>query len=511
MNVSAGDAEIRERAGRLHDLGVTATDDGRPSLAARRLRRGLALLGWKPDATGQAADPEAAALGWKPDMTGQAVGPEAAALLARMLTSLAHAEAEQGHTGLGMDLLDEAQRWASAGGAADRARPAWSHAPADGAYGRGLRELDIAAPSLVHQDGVELARVLLNRSVIHLMMGRARLAREDARRCARLATAHGHEVLAVKALHNNGYCDLLLGDIPTALARFGEVEQIYRRLIPGFLPVLALDQARALLAARRRGRPYPGRGPGRVPPAAAHAGLRRSGAGPCSVRAAREAFFRGGSVGAAGGGPLPPQAQPGLGPAGDADAPARGAGPDHRARAPARRGRPCLPPRRVRSAGRERDGLHAVGEGADRRRSPGQGGGQGGGARQAAPRRAAQVRLMRHLTEAELAHSRERRGQALRQVRTGLALIHTHRGRLGSLDMQTGVTALGFELAVRGLEAALANGSARLVFDWSERCRAQAFRYPPVRASQDEQTANALAELRHLAQQMHADETTSRP
>ncbi|WP_345578533.1 CHAT domain-containing protein, partial [Nonomuraea rosea] len=116
------------------------------------------------------------------------------------------------------------------------------------------------------------------------------------------------------------------------------------------------------------------------------------------------------------------------------------------------------------------------------------------------------VRLMRHLALAELAGAHGQRGRALRKVRSGLALVHSHRGRLGSLDMLTGVTALGADLAAYGLTTALAGGSARHVFAWSERCRAQAFRYRPPHAPEDEQTAEALAELRQLAQQMHADE-----
>ncbi|MFC7108136.1 CHAT domain-containing protein [Nonomuraea rubra] len=113
---------------------------------------------------------------------------------------------------------------------------------------------------------------------------------------------------------------------------------------------------------------------------------------------------------------------------------------------------------------------------------------------------------MRRLAEAELAGAQGRRGQALRKVREGLALIDSHRGRLGSLDMLTGVAALGADLAAHGLRAALAGGSPRQVFAWSERCRAQAFRFRPTRAPEDERTAEALAELRQLAQQMHADE-----
>lgn len=491
---AAGDADVRERAGRLHGLAVAATDGGRPALAARRLRRGLALLGWGAN--------EAAA-----------VAPGSVALLARMLTSLAHAEAEQGHTGLGMDLLDEAQRWAPP------AELPIVHAQRGlmylrtGQMAKALRELDVAAPLLVHQDGVELARVLLNRSVIHLAMGRIGLAREDARRSARLATSHGHEVIAVKALHNNGYCDLLLGDIPTALTKFGEVERTYGRLVPGFLPVLALDQARALLAAgladeagRTLDRVFDGFRRQRLVQDCAEAELARAQA---ALNAAR---FPEARVWAR-----------------------RAEGRFRRRRSQSWVLRAVLMRLRAelaqtaapRSLARRADDLAArlaeaglpvesemagllsvraliaaghLARAVARAESLGR------------PRRDAplEVRLTRRLTEAELAHASGRRGQALEQARAGLALIHTHRGRLGSLDMRTGVTALGSELAAAGLEAALANGSARLVFAWSERCRAQAFRFPPIHAPEDERTAEALAELRHLAQQMHADDTAAR-
>ncbi|MEV5504132.1 hypothetical protein AB0M50_52895, partial [Nonomuraea fuscirosea] len=219
--------ELRERVERLHRLSVEATDDGRPALAARRLRQGLRLLGWDTATT-----PEEHHDG----------------LLARLLTSLAHAEAEQGRTMLGMELLDEAQRRAPDGEEAIvHAQRGLLHLRL-GSNAEALRELDIAAPRLLGGDPVELARVLLNRSVIRLMTGSVRQARDDARRSAQLAQAHGHPVIAAKALHNDGYCDLLLGDVPAALGVFARVEELYRDLNPGFLPVLALDRARALLA-----------------------------------------------------------------------------------------------------------------------------------------------------------------------------------------------------------------------------------------------------------------------
>ncbi|WP_433518090.1 CHAT domain-containing protein [Nonomuraea sp. CA-143628] len=428
-----------------------------------------------------------------------------------------------------------------------------------------LEQLDLAVPRLVR--GVELARVLLNRSVIHLMTGKVRLARADARRSAELARSYGHEVIEAKALHNDGYCDLLLGDIPTALTVFGEVERAYRRVNPGFLPVLALDQARALLAAGladEAGRTLDGALDGfrkqrlmqdyaeaelARAQAALHAGrfteartwarhaedrFRRRRSPAWALRAElmrlRAEFAdppRPGPSGAldqaAGSG-----ARGALGrKAGESGAVARkawelaarcaelglrdesematllavralvAAGNLTEADSLANRAAPSAVPPAVSAA------PPAVRRGADSRAAP--------PAKRLSSRAAPlEVRLMRRLADAELASARGLRGQALRRVRSGLALVHEHRGRLGSLDMQTGVTALGSDLAAAGLVAALANGSARLVFEWSERCRAQAFRFPPIRPQHDEQTAEALAELRHLAQRLHAGEAAAR-
>ncbi len=50
-------------------------------------------------------------------------------------------------------------------------------------------------------------------------------------------------------MHNLGYCELLAGDIPAALQLFNAAADGYRLSAPGNLPVLAMDKARALLAA----------------------------------------------------------------------------------------------------------------------------------------------------------------------------------------------------------------------------------------------------------------------
>ncbi|MGW3342132.1 CHAT domain-containing protein [Nonomuraea rubra] len=558
MRDSGRAGTLREQAERLHRLSVEATDNGRPALAARRLRQALTLLGWTTPAGGTPGDDD---------------------LLARLLTSLAHAEAEQGRSELGMDLLDEAQRRAPAGELAIvHAQRGLMHLRM-GSSTQALRELDIAAPMLqLDGDRVELARVLLNRSVIHIATGRIRQARDDARRSAQLAHTHDHPVLAAKALHNDGYCDLLLGDVPAALSVFARVERLYQDVNPGFLPVLALDRARALLAvgltdeaghtldqaidgfrrqrlmqdyaeaelaraqcaldagrhaeardwARRAETHFRRRGSAAWARRAELMRLRSDlarGTAPRSVArrawdlAARfaeldmpddgemarlvsvRALIAAGHLTAAASTatappptPPPPDASP------YALAPPPGSPP----------GEPSphtpAPASQAPSGETPLDGMltagvgTCIGVGAGPEPAPSS---RAGGRPRGEP---LDVRLMRRLAEAELAGAQGRRGQALRKVREGLALIDSHRGRLGSLDMLTGVAALGADLAAHGLRAALAGGSPRQVFAWSERCRAQAFRFRPTRAPEDERTAEALAELRQLAQQMHADE-----
>jgi hypothetical protein len=88
--------------------------------------------------------------------------------------------------------------------------------------------------------------------------------------------------------------------------------------------------------------------------------------------------------------------------------------------------------------------------------------------------------------------------------------VQARRGRLGSIDLQTGIAAQGAELAAAGLRLALDRGSAPLVFAWLERSRAQAFRARPVRPPADPQVAAALAELRQLGHLLRDAELTGR-
>jgi len=106
------------------------------------------------------------------------------------------------------------------------------------------------------------------------------------------------------------------------------------------------------------------------------------------------------------------------------------------------------------------------------------------------------VRLLHRDVRAEAAAAAGRRGAALGHVRAGLDDLSDWQSSFGSLDLQTNVVGQGIQLAVRGLELAVASRSSRVLFEWSERARMLASRVQPVRAPADPQLAADLAELR---------------
>jgi len=478
---------------RLHRLGVDATAAGRPAVGTRHLRAGLRLLGWT--AAGDAA---------------RATHP---ALAARLLISLAHGEAEQGRTELGLRLLDEAETLVAPQERGVLLQQRGLALLRTGQTEAALGLLDKAIPLLTAAgEAVVLARTLLNRSVVHLGAGRVRLAREDLRECARIAHANGLELLAAKATQNLGYCDLYTGDLPAALEAFEIAGRGYARHGPGILPMLALDKARALLAAG-----LPGEAGRELEDALvlfrqqrlsqdyAEAELTRAQAAldAGDFRAARDWARR---------------SERHFGRRGNAAWAALAAlmqlrADFHTTRTPSLAGRARRIADRLRSLKLAPEaevadllavralvaaGRTATAEHHAARVRP-------------APRVTMETRLLRRLTHAERAFAQGRRGMALGHLRTGLAILQEHRSRFGSLDFQTSTAALGSELALAGLDAALDDGSPDLVFAWSERSRAQAFRMRPVRAAADPDIAEAVVELRQLSQALRASELGGHP
>jgi hypothetical protein len=469
----------------MHAKGVAATAAARPAAGARLHRGGLRLLGWP----------------------GPLPGAERAGLAARLLVSLAFAESELGRTDLGLELL---------AGAASMVLPADRGVLLQqrglllmrtGRTAEALPLLDAAVPLLSGPEhGPVLVRTLLNRGALHFGSGRIGLAREDLRRCRQLAEDRGAALVVAKAVHNLGVCELLAGDIPAALAAYAEAERGYREAGPGWLPLISRERASVLLAAGlaqeaagelatavvefRRHRlshelaeaelamANSALMAGDLPAArrwaaAAERRFRRRGneAWAALAELTRARAARGTPAARAAAAAELAQRLRKLGLAGDA------------ALADWLSVRALVAGRRVAEAEQRAAELARVPPGAP-----------------------LETRLVHRLAAAELASACGRRGRAFAQLRDGLAVLQQHRCRLGSADLQAGAAALGVELARTGLLAALDDGSPRLVFAWSERARAQAFRVRPVRPPADPELAEVVAELRALRGRLRSAE-----
>jgi tetratricopeptide (TPR) repeat protein len=491
-----------ERALSKHRRGLAAHAAGHPKTAAGHLRAGLAILGPRP------------------------ASPEAAATAARLLISLAHAEAEQGRVEHGLELLERAGPLAAPEDVgvllAQRALFEWRV----GRYHAALPLFDQAVAALAdHPDPIHLVKVLLNRGGLHMAAMRVTAARADLERCERLARAQKAELLADKAVNGLGYCELLAGNIPAALDLLGRAEAGYREHGPGVVPIAQVDRARALMAAGLAHEAADGlrsaieafaqqkltqdladaelalaqalaaagdvAGAGEQARQAELHFRRRgneTGAVLARLSAARADFDRcfvedHGGQGAA---------VPLLLPADVATRAAAGSLARRAARLAVHLdqlglGRDAALARLISVRSQIRAGA------APARVDP--------LLRAAVPHGMAvplETRLSARLARAELAVVRGERGAAYAELRKGLAQLHEYRMAMGSLDLQTGVAALGRELTRTGLSLALASGSVRDVFAWSERSRAQALRIRPVRPPEDPRRAQAVAELRHL-------------
>jgi hypothetical protein len=91
-----------------------------------------------------------------------------------------------------------------------------------------------------------------------------------------------------------------------------------------------------------------------------------------------------------------------------------------------------------------------------------------------------------------------------------MAALHRHRTQFGCLDLQTGASVHGQDLARAALALALAGGSPATIYRWSERVRAQALLVPPVRPPDDPAAAAALEELRQIWHSLRTAELAGR-
>ncbi len=490
----------------MHAAGLASSDNGRPAAAVRQLRAGLRLIG-----------------------SGPAAGDSAfAEIRGRLLISLAWAESERGRVEAGFRLLDEAERHISPAQRPILLAQRGLLLKRSGRNDLALRQYDQAVALLTEQSSpLDLVKVLNNRSLVHLEAGRIRLARADLRRCGQVAVRNGLALHSALSRVNLGCMDVVAGDLPSALRAFAAATADYELLAPGRLASLAVERARALLAAglfteadRELARAVEQAAAQRLSYTRADAAQVRAEAALLAgrpqaaaqwAREARDRFLgRGNARRAAIASLLELRANlaaaAGLGTgAGLATAATTAAVIATGAQALAGR---------LRGLGLPEDARVARLVAARALITAGQ---PGRAARAAArcgrPGRVDRLdtRLLWRLARAELAAAGGRPAESSRHLLAGMAALHRHRTQFGCLDLQTGAAVHGQDLARAGLAAALASRSPAAVYRWSERARAQALLLPTVRPPDDPAAAAALEELRQARHALRARELAGQP
>jgi len=468
----------RERAAELHAAGVAANAQMRPLVAGRHLRAALAAL------AGPGSDDQSTT-----------------ELRGRILVTLALSESERGEVEAGLQLLAEAEpllppaeRGALHGQRGILLRRTGRDQLAVDAYAQAL--------TLLSEDRQpeEVARVMLNRAVMHLAAVRLGPARSDLAACLRLADQHDLPRLATKARHNLGYVDFLAGNLPAALLAYRRAAEEYAHHAPGMLPVLSLDRARCLLAAglfteadlelqraiRRLGGQRISQDLAEAHASRAEAALLAERLETARRHAARahELFVRRDNPRWAARARLLQLR---------ADQQAGGRRADHLV---------------VEASASEQE-LRDLGLGEDARVAGivaarallrEQDGGRAAVERLAAcrPRGGDRLdtRLLWRLAMAEASLAAGRHRVARRHLALGLGALEDQRNRVGALDLRTGAGVHGRALAQLGLTSAVRDGGLAQVFAWSERARAQALLVPPVRPPADPEVATWVEELR---------------
>jgi CHAT domain-containing protein/tetratricopeptide (TPR) repeat protein len=452
----------------------------------------------------------------------------------RILVNLSYADAEAGSLDAGLSLLD------SADGLLDGvpAGPVRDELSAlilsdrgfllirAGRIDDGMQVLDGAAERL--EDGLArgagdphlLATVYLNRSLAHIDLAQTGAAVAELTRCIELDDEYGLHPLGVKARHNLGYVAYMTGDMPTALRHYAEVERTLRARTPGLLPILQLDLARALLAAglvedaaRHLDEALPQLRRQRASKDAAEAEITRAAAALLDgdvtqarrrARTAERMFTRRGNTRWA----------------------AVAALAALRADVVAALGRNRIPRRLPVDAVKLADRLRTLlleDEAAlalmlairmELRR---------GDAAAAAvlldqvprPRATSPVDnlMLLRLCRAELAVAAGNTRTALGEARAGLAELGRARDRMGGLDLVCGTAIHGRELGELAVRLVLERRrtSARQLFGWLERTRAQVYRYEPMPAIDDPVVAEKVDELRSLRRSVQRDRVAGRP
>lgn len=228
---------LAESAADLHRRARVAASDHGPGAAIRLLRRGLSRLG--------PVDEDR---------------PERLEIRVRILVSLAAAEAETTSQEDGFARLGEAERVRLLLPEGETRRFLRFAVVLQrcvilmraGRFDEALPIYDAVLPSLapyVDAHSQFMTSNLVNRAWLHLQMTNPDAAHADLVAALDIAVEHGHRMLEGKIRHNLGDHAQLLGDIPEALRHYEQAASIFVTDGPGSLPLVRLDQAKALLTA----------------------------------------------------------------------------------------------------------------------------------------------------------------------------------------------------------------------------------------------------------------------
>ncbi|RSN43045.1 hypothetical protein DMC64_26535 [Amycolatopsis sp. WAC 04197] len=119
-------------------------------------------------------------------------------------------------------------------------------------------------------------------------------------------------------------------------------------------------------------------------------------------------------------------------------------------------------------------------------------------------------RMLRRLCRAELAVAEGDKAKALAEIRAGLTELDRVRDRMGGIELVSGTALHGRELADLAVKIVLERADAARLFGWTERTRAQSYRYEPVVAT-DPELAERVGEVRGLDQAIHQAQHEGHP
>ncbi|WP_147140141.1 CHAT domain-containing protein [Stackebrandtia albiflava] len=474
--------DLLAEAWRLQALGAETMNLGKPAEGAALLRQGLELVGWREREPFHAH-------------------PTVRHVTARLLNSLAYAESEQGRHLYGLRLLDLAEPLA-----ADEHRGLILQQRGVVTWKAGRLEESLAwylqAEPLMerHAPMSMLAIMLLNRSGLQAEIGRFKAARADLKRCIDLAVQHGLPVRLAQAWHSQGNVELYSANIPAALIAYDKALRGYAEHAPDLVPQVLLNKAHALIevglfreAARlldsvigdygKSGRTWWALAIVHIHRARIALDLDSPEAALATARRTEEVAHQiGSSFSILHAERLRRQSQLRFGEVSKdfvdqllrlADQTAAVGVPDDAVLVRTIAARALIRQSRL-DAATEMLREPVSRQGFDRQHLP----------------------TLRRLARAELAEAEGNPSGALTQLRLGLNDLHRHRSRLGSVEMQAGMSSLGRELAQMGLRLAVDSGRFGTVFSWAERSRAQTFRSTPVRPPENEEAAELLARVR---------------